>query len=194
VTADGRLDLAALERALAALARNAGGDAGLRHAGQQRDRGCSTGIAGCRAGAGGGALLHVDAVQGAGRIPFNINELGADLLTISGHKIGGPKGAGALVKRQQALHFTDPLIKGGGQERGARAGTENVACIVGFGAAAAEARLALAAESARMAALRDRLEAGLEGAHAGRDRIRGASAAASQYDLFAAPASRPRPP
>ena len=159
---DGRLDLAALARALAALPRN----------GRQRplvsimlannETGVVQPVSQVAALAqAAGALLHVDAVQGAGRIPFNINELGADLLTLSGHKIGGPKGAGALVKRHQALHFTDPLIKGGGQERGARAGTENVACIVGFGAAAAELRLASAAESARMAALRDRLEAGL---------------------------------
>src|SRR6202166_2826801 len=163
VTADGRLDLAALARALAALARN----------GRQRplvsimlannETGVVQPVSQVAALAqAAGALLHVDAVQGAGRIPFNINELGADLLTLSGHKIGGPKGAGALVKRHQALHFTDPLIQGGGQERGARAGTENVACIVGFGAAAAELRLAFAAESARMAALRDRLEAGLK--------------------------------
>src|SRR6202022_1607440 len=78
------------------------------------------------------------------------------------HKIGGPKGVGAVIKRDQSLHFTDPLIKGGGQERGARAGTENVAGIAGFGAAAAVARVDLAAESACMAALRDRLEAGLK--------------------------------
>jgi cysteine desulfurase len=109
-----------------------------------------------------GALMHVDAVQGAGRIACNINELRADVLTFSGHKIGGPKGVGAVIKRDQALHFTDPLIKGGGQERGARAGTENVAAIVGFGAAASAVRHALAEESARMAALRDRLETGLK--------------------------------
>src|ERR1700694_579729 len=109
-----------------------------------------------------GAIMHVDAVQGAGRISCNINELCADLLTLSGHKIGGPKGVGAVIKRDQALHSTDPLIKGGGQERGARAGTENVAGIVGFGAAASVARPGLAEESARMAALRDRLEAGLK--------------------------------
>jgi cysteine desulfurase len=109
-----------------------------------------------------GALLHVDAVQAPGRIACNINDIGADLVTVSGHKIGGPKGVGALIKRDQALHFTDPLIKGGGQERGARAGTENVAGIIGFGAAAAAARFALAEEAARMAALRDRLEAGLK--------------------------------
>jgi len=108
-----------------------------------------------------GGLLHVDAVQAAGRMPLNIHELGADLLTLSAHKIGGAKGAGALIKRDEALHFTEPLIRGGGQERGARAGTENVAAIGAFGAAAAECRRSLAAETAHMAALRDRLEAGL---------------------------------
>jgi cysteine desulfurase len=108
-----------------------------------------------------GGILHVDAVQAAGRIPCNINVLGADLLTLSGHKIGAPKGVGALIKRDPALHI-DPLIKGGGQERGARAGTENVAAIAGFGAAAAAALAGLAAESARMLALRTRLEAALK--------------------------------
>jgi cysteine desulfurase len=108
-----------------------------------------------------GGLLHVDAVQGAGRIPCDISVLGADLVTVSGHKIGGPKGTGALVRRGEDLHFPDPLIRGGGQERGLRAGTENVAAIAGFGAAAAAARRELAAEGARMDALRSRLEAGL---------------------------------
>jgi cysteine desulfurase len=109
-----------------------------------------------------GGLLHVDAVQAAGRIPCDINVLEADLLTLSGHKIGGPKGAGALVKRRPLdLH---PLVTGGGQERGERAGTENVAAIAGFGAAAGAAKANLAAESARMRGLRDRLEAGLRAA------------------------------
>jgi cysteine desulfurase len=108
-----------------------------------------------------GGLLHVDAVQAVGRIPCDIKELGADLLTLSGHKIGGPKGVGALIKASHALHFTDPLIKGGGQERGARAGTENVAGIAGFGAAAAAAREDLGRGSARMMLLRDRLESDL---------------------------------
>ncbi|TMI99099.1 MAG: cysteine desulfurase [Alphaproteobacteria bacterium] len=108
-----------------------------------------------------GGLLHVDAVQAAGRMPLDINALGADLLTLSAHKIGGAKGAGALIKRAEALHFGDPLIKGGGQERGARAGTENVAAIAAFGAAAAAARNRLGDEIAHMAALRERLEAGL---------------------------------
>jgi cysteine desulfurase len=109
-----------------------------------------------------GGLLHVDAIQAAGRIPCNINELGADLLTLSGHKIGGPKGVGALVKRAAALHLADPLLRGGGQERGARAGTENVSGIAGFGAAAGEALEDLAATNVRMGALRDRLESGLK--------------------------------
>jgi cysteine desulfurase len=106
-----------------------------------------------------GGLLHVDAVQAAGRIVCNINALGADLLTLSGHKIGGPKGAGALVKGGPL--DLDPLVTGGGQERGERAGTENVASIAGFGAAAGAAQADLADESARMRGLRDRLEAGL---------------------------------
>jgi cysteine desulfurase len=162
VTADGRLDLAALERQLAALARNGRERPLVSIMLANNETGVVQPVAQAAALAqAAGALVHVDAVQGAGRIPCNINDLGADLLTLSGHKIGGPKGAGAVVKRQQALHFTDPLIKGGGQERGARAGTENVACIVGFGAAAAEVRLAFASESARMTVLRDRLEAGL---------------------------------
>jgi len=109
-----------------------------------------------------GGLLHVDAVQAAGRIPCDIKALGADLLTLSGHKIGGPKGIGALVKGCPLE--LDPLVTGGGQERGERAGTENVAAIAGFGAAAAAAEAHLVAESARMRVLRDRLEAGLRAA------------------------------
>jgi cysteine desulfurase len=107
------------------------------------------------------SLLHVDAVQTVGRIPCDIKALGASLVTISGHKLGGPQGSGALVKRSEGFHLDDPLLKGGGQERGSRAGTENVAAIAGFGAAAKEAAEGLAAEGARVAALRDRLEAGL---------------------------------
>jgi len=107
-----------------------------------------------------GGLMHVDAVQAAGRIALDIAALGADLLTLSAHKIGGAKGAGALVKRDESLQI-EPLIRGGGQERGSRAGTENVAAIAAFGAAAATAKASLAAEAAHMARLRDRLEAGL---------------------------------
>src|SRR5262249_60269120 len=103
-----------------------------------------------------GALLHGDAVQAVGRLFCDIKAIGADLLPLSGHKIGAPKGAGALIGRT-ALSPLDPLIKGGGQERSMRAGTENVAAIAGLGAAAAAVRDGLAAERARMAALRERL-------------------------------------
>ena len=108
-----------------------------------------------------GGTLHVDAVQAAGRI-LCINTLGADFLTLSGHKIGAPKGVGALVGRNAVA--LDPLVKGGGQEHGLRGGTENVAAIAGFGAAAAAARANLASERTRMAALRERLEARLKAA------------------------------
>jgi len=108
-----------------------------------------------------GGLLHVDAVQAAGRIGCDIGTLGADLLTLSAHKIGGVKGAGALIRRSEDIHLSDPLIRGGGQERGYRAGTENVPGIAAFGAAAAVARRHWREEAAQMAFLRDRLEAGL---------------------------------
>jgi cysteine desulfurase len=101
-------------------------------------------------------ILHVDGVQGAGRLPIGMIDLGAGLLSLSSHKIGGPQGAGALIRRPGLV--PEPLIRGGGQERGFRAGTENVAAIAGFGAAAEAARAGLASESARMAALRDRME------------------------------------
>jgi cysteine desulfurase len=109
-----------------------------------------------------GGLLHVDAVQAPGRIACEIGVLDADLLTLSAHKIGGPKGVGALVRAREDIHLPLPLIRGGGQERGMRAGTENVAGIAAFGAAAAAARRALAAEAERMRALRDALEQGLK--------------------------------
>ena len=109
-----------------------------------------------------GAILHVDAVQAVGRIPCDINALGADLLTVSGHKIGAPKGVGALIRRAGTL--LDPLVTGGGQERGLRAGTENTAGIAGFGAAAAAARQNLAADGARMVRLRASLEGKLKAA------------------------------
>jgi cysteine desulfurase len=109
-----------------------------------------------------GGLLHVDAVQAAGRVACDIAALGADLLTLSAHKIGGPKGAGALIRGSEDIHFPDPLIRGGGQERGLRAGTENVAGIAAFGAAAAVAGRDREAEAAHMRALRNTLEAGLK--------------------------------
>ncbi len=106
-----------------------------------------------------GGLLHVDAVQGPGRIACDFGALGADLMTLSAHKLGGPQGVGALIKRAD-ISF-EPLIRGGGQERGMRAGTENVAGIAGFGAAAKAAHENLATEAERMTGLRNRLETGL---------------------------------
>lgn len=108
-------------------------------------------------------LLHVDAVQGAGRVACDMAALGADLFSLSSHKLGGPQGVGALICRAD-IHIAEPLIRGGGQERGIRAGTENVAAIAGFGAAAEAARAACEDDAARMAALRDRLEAGITAA------------------------------
>jgi len=104
-------------------------------------------------------LLHVDAVQAPGRIACDMAALGADLMTLSAHKFGGPQGVGALIRRGD-IHIGEPLIKGGGQERGLRAGTENVAGIAGFGAAAAVA--ASLAEVSRMTALRGRIEAAIK--------------------------------
>ena len=108
-----------------------------------------------------GGLLHIDAVQGPGRIAVDINALQADLLTLAAHKFGGPKGVGALVRRGD-IHVADALIKGGGQERGQRGGTENVLGIAGFGAAAAAVKISLDEEAARMRKLRDHLESRLK--------------------------------
>jgi len=106
-----------------------------------------------------GGLLHVDAVQALGKIPIDIRALGADLVSVSAHKLGGPKGVGAVVLAGDLQHF-GPLLRGGGQERNRRAGTENVAGIAGFGAAIAAALPALGAELNRLTHLRNRLEAG----------------------------------
>jgi cysteine desulfurase len=108
-----------------------------------------------------GGLIHVDAVQAAGRILCDMTVLGADLLTLSAHKIGGGKGVGALLRAREDIHFPRPLVRGGGQERGLRAGTENVAGIAAFGAAAAAARTGRDGEAAHMSRLRNQLEAGL---------------------------------
>jgi cysteine desulfurase len=106
-------------------------------------------------------LMHVDAVQAFGKIPLNINELGADLLAISAHKIGGPMGIGALILGSERVHVRGSRF-GGGQERNRRGGTENVVGIAGFGAAAAEAMRSLEGEVPRLAALQQRLELGLK--------------------------------
>jgi cysteine desulfurase len=157
VTADGIVELAALEARLTALA--AEGRALLVSLMLANNE---TGVIQPVAQAAeivreAGGLLHVDAVQAAGRIPIDINALGADLLTLSGHKIGAPKGVGALVRRRRDL-VVEPLITGGGQEGRLRAGTENVAGIAGFGAAAAAAAEDLVRGFAHVTELRDRIE------------------------------------
>jgi len=107
-----------------------------------------------------GGLLHVDAIQALGKIAFNINAVGADLATFSAHKLGGPKGIGALVVAE-GVSGVEPLLRGGGQELNRRAGTENVAGIAGFGAAVRAALQALPEDAKQMATLRDRLENGI---------------------------------
>src|SRR6266581_2517176 len=106
-----------------------------------------------------GIPFHTDAVQAAGKIPVDVNRLGVSLLSLSAHKFGGPKGAGALFVRKGVE--IDPLLYGGQNERGRRAGTENVAAIVGLGKACEIVRSDLAEASAHVTELRDRLESGL---------------------------------
>jgi cysteine desulfurase len=105
--------------------------------------------------------LHTDAAQAGGRIPIDVRTLGVDLLSLSSHKLGGPMGTGALWVRAGAN--VEACVTGGPQERGRRAGTENVAAIAGFGAAARLARQGLA-DAIRLAALRERLWAGIHAA------------------------------
>lgn len=107
-----------------------------------------------------GGLLHVDAIQVLGKRMFDINEVGADLVTFSAHKIGGPKGVGALVVTDR-LSRLEPLLRGGGQELGRRAGTESVAAIAAFGAAVRAALQGLPGDAPRLESLRKRLESGL---------------------------------
>jgi cysteine desulfurase len=106
-----------------------------------------------------GAWLHVDAVQAAGKMPVDMSELGADLMSLSSHKIYGPKGIGALVVRADVE--LRPLMHGGAQERGVRGGTENVAAIAGFGYAAELVMQELEQRTAHLLPLREKLEAGL---------------------------------
>jgi cysteine desulfurase len=102
-----------------------------------------------------GALFHTDAAQTVGKIPFTVDELDVDLLTVAGHKFGGPKGVGALYIRNGVT--VRPVIHGGGQEHGMRSGTENVAGIAGLGAAAEHVGQTIAERQARYTALRDEL-------------------------------------
>src|SRR5262250_138794 len=108
-----------------------------------------------------GVLFHTDAVQGMGKVPFDVEPMKVDLASVTAHKIYGPKGIGALYVRRKPRVRIAPIIDGGGHERGMRSGTLNVAGIVGFGKAAEIARAEMAAESARILALRERLRAKL---------------------------------
>ena len=115
-----------------------------------------------------GIVLHTDAAQAVGKVRVDVNELGVDLLSLTAHKMCGPKGIGALYVRRRRPRLTiDPLVDGGGHEQGLRSGTLNVPGIVGFGAAAAICRGELLEEGARVGRLRDRLLAAL------RDRLDG---------------------
>ena len=132
-----------------------------------------------------GGLLHVDAIQAFGKVSFDLASTGADLMTLSAHKLGGPKGAGALVLAEGLLGF-EPLLRGGGQEQGRRAGTENVAAIAGFGAAAKAALAARETDAIRLVGLaeppRDRASA-----DPGCDPIFGPSSAVTKYRFVHSP-------
>lgn len=156
LTAEGELSLPALDTALA------------RHAGRSLMLALQlvnneTGViqpareAARRVHAAGG-LVVCDATQGVGRVETTFATTESDVLFFSSHKIGGPTGVGALVAAQDGLHISEALLRGGGQEFGRRAGTENVAGIAGFAAAFSAALAERAAEAARLSALRDRLE------------------------------------
>ncbi|MEI9916337.1 MAG: cysteine desulfurase family protein [Methylovirgula sp.] len=157
LTPQGVLDLGALE---AALARHA---AGTRVLLALQAANNETGVlqpvaeAASRVHAVGGALV-CDAVQAAGRSDCDFATLGADVLVLSAHKIGGPQGVGALCFARDRHHIVPTIVRGGGQERGLRAGTENVAAIVGFAASVAGVTEAGPREMEHLAALRDRLE------------------------------------
>ncbi|NBD13253.1 IscS subfamily cysteine desulfurase [Corallococcus sp. Z5C101001] len=108
-----------------------------------------------------GVLFHCDAVQGVGKVPFDVEAMQVDLASISAHKMYGPKGVGALYVRRKPRVRIAPMVDGGGHERGMRSGTLNVASIVGFGAAAEVARKDLPEEAARLLRLRERLRTGI---------------------------------
>ncbi len=157
VDGDGVLDLHALKSALAAHDKDRVLPLVAVH-GANNETGVVQPIAGIgRIAKDAGAILVVDAVQMAGRIPLDISEGSADFLILSSHKIGGPKGVGAIVA-SSGLMMPAPLVTGGGQEKGHRAGTENIAAIAGFGAAAHEALAELGGMDA-VRAMRDAIEA-----------------------------------
>jgi len=110
-----------------------------------------------------GVLFHTDAAQAAGKVPLDVEDMGIDLLSLSAHKMYGPKGVGALyVRRRDPRVRLEPQMDGGGQERGLRSGTSNVPAIVGFGVACELCRQEMAAEANRLTDLRERLRRGIQ--------------------------------
>ncbi len=110
----------------------------------------------------GAALFHIDAVQGVGKVPFSVDAAKADLVSLSAHKMYGPKGVGALYVRRKPRVRISPIIDGGGHERGMRSGTLNVPGVAGFGAAAEIAVKEMPVESVRLLKLREKLRTGLQ--------------------------------
>ncbi len=160
VDRDGVVDLGALDAALAAHDRSAHGPALVAIHAANNETGVIQPIAEIAAIAkAAGGISVFDAVQSTGKVPVDLSNISADFLILSSHKIGGPKGVGAIVAAGGVL-MPEPLVSGGGQERGHRAGTENVAGIAGFGAAAREA-LATLGQSGHLVVLRDRIEAAI---------------------------------
>ncbi|MCJ2070741.1 cysteine desulfurase [Methylobacterium sp. J-030] len=159
VTDDGVIDLAALESRLTALA---GETVLLSVHAANNETGAVQPLAAIVALARthGRTLVHSDAVQAVGKIPIAMGALGLDALTLSGHKFAAPKGVGALVLAD-GVSLDSAFLRGGGQERRQRCGTECLPAIVGMGAAARAAREALEPEMARLSTLRDRIEAGV---------------------------------
>jgi hypothetical protein len=164
VDEDGRVDLGALDEALAAR------PCVVSVMWANNEVGTIEPVAEiARAAATPGVVFHTDAVQAFGKLRVRVDEVPCDLLALSAHKIGGPKGIGALYIREGTQVL--PLVHGGGQERELRPGTENVAAAVGFAVAAELAAAEQEREAARLLALRDRLEAGLRArSRAGRER------------------------
>jgi cysteine desulfurase len=160
VNADGVVDIEALESMLAAH-RKAGRRALVSVMAANNETGALQPLAGIALAVHeAGGTLHSDAVQIAGKLPFDLEASGADLISISSHKVGGPLGAGALIVRSEELRVP-AMLRGGGQEGGRRAGTENVAAIAGFGAAIDEAESNSAKEAVRQRKLRDMTERGI---------------------------------
>lgn len=160
---DGVVDIEALESMLAAH-RKAGRRALVSVMAANNETGVLQPLAGVALAVHeAGGILHSDAVQIAGKLSFDLEASGADLISISSHKIGGPQGVGAMIVRSEELRVP-AMLRGGGQEGGRRAGTENVAAIAGFGAAVDDADSRLTSEIVRQRRLRDLAESGLRAA------------------------------